>query len=132
MVELRAAKIAGIAKDIPDATAMGESHGDVLVLGWGSTRGAITGAVNRLQAKGQAVSACFLRHVNPMPANLGDLLRGFDNVIVPEMNLGQLSLLVRARYLVDAESFSKVQGRPFGSEEIETKVLEALKRMRKA
>jgi 2-oxoglutarate ferredoxin oxidoreductase subunit alpha len=131
MVEIRAAKVAGIAKDIPKAEPMGEPTGDVLLLGWGSTRGAITGAVNRLRAKGHEVSACFLRHLNPMPPNLGELLGNFAKVIIPEMNLGQLALLVRARYLVDAESFCKVQGRPFGTEEMEARVLQTLERMGK-
>ena len=131
MVNLRAQKVAGIANDIPEAEC-DPPNGDVLVLGWGSTRGAITGAVNRLRAKGEEVSACFLRHVNPLPRNLGDLMKGFRKVIIPEMNLGQLALLVRARYLVDAESFTKVQGRPFSSEEIEARVIQALEELTKA
>ena len=131
MVHLRAQKVAGIANDVPEAECENPT-GDVLVLGWGSTRGAITGAVNRLRAKGEEVSACFLRHVNPLPRNLGDLMKGFRKVIIPEMNLGQLALLVRARYLVDAESFTKVQGRPFGSEEIEARLIQVLEELTKA
>ena len=127
MVHTRAAKIAGIADAVEPATVLGPDSGDVLVLGWGSTRGAITGALNRLHKAGhRSVAGCFLRWLNPLPKNLGDVLRRYRKVVVPEMNLGQLSMLVRARYLVDALAYTKVQGRPFSSEEIEQKVLEVM------
>ncbi len=132
MVKTRAAKIAGIANDIPPATVLGPEQGDLLILGWGSTRGAITGALRRLHQQGLSVAACFLRHLNPWPANLGDLLKRYRKVLIPEMNLGQLALLVRARYLIDAEPLSKVQGRPFTSEEIEAAVVDLFARMKSA
>jgi 2-oxoglutarate ferredoxin oxidoreductase subunit alpha len=126
MVKTRAAKIAGIVRDIPPAEVRGEDSGEVLVLGWGSTRGSITAAVDRLRERGSSVSACFLRHLNPFPANLGALLRAFRKVLIPEMNLGQLALLIRGRFLVDAQSFTKVQGRPFTSHEIEERIVALL------
>ena len=126
MVRLRAEKVARVAQDIPPAEVFGESEGDVLLVGWGSTRGAITGAVRRAQDRGQRVSACFLRYLNPFPANLEQLLRSFRKVLVPELNLGQLAMLLRSRYLVDAEVVSKVQGRPFSSHELEAKIDQSL------
>ncbi|MCC6670353.1 MAG: 2-oxoacid:acceptor oxidoreductase subunit alpha [Planctomycetes bacterium] len=126
MVHTRAGKVAGIAKTIAPLQPLGAATGDVLVLGWGSTRGSITAAVLRHQKQGRKVSAVFLRHLNPFAPNLGELLRGFRKVIVPEMNLGQLCMLLRARFLVDAEAFTKVQGRPFTTEEIEQKIQSAL------
>jgi 2-oxoglutarate ferredoxin oxidoreductase subunit alpha len=122
MVRTRAAKIDGIASDIPLLKVLGDEAGDVLVLGWGSTRGAITGAVLRLRNRGYRVGAAFLRHLNPFPRNLGDVLRAYRKVVIPEMNLGQLALLIRARFLVDAEALSKVQGRPFTSAELEERI----------
>jgi 2-oxoglutarate ferredoxin oxidoreductase subunit alpha len=98
----------------------------VLVLGWGSTYGSITSAVERLREQGRPVSSAHLRHLNPFPSNLGEVLRGFDTVIVPEMNLGQLCTMIRAKYLVDAVAFSKVKGRPFQIREIVNKVEEYL------
>ncbi len=119
MVKLRAAKVAGIAQDIPELEVFGEDEGEVLVVGWGSTYGAIVSAVERLQGQGAAVSSIHLRYLNPFPRNLGRLLGRFDKVIVPEMNLGQLCLLLRAKFLVDAHPISKVQGKPFKISEIE-------------
>jgi 2-oxoglutarate ferredoxin oxidoreductase subunit alpha len=126
MVKTRAQKVANIADAIPELTTLGPASGDLLVLGWGSTRGAITGAVNRARKSGLKVSAAFLRWLNPFPKNLPSVLRSFAKVLIPELNLGQLALLVRSRYLIDAQSFTKVQGRPFTSEEIEAKVRELL------
>ena len=97
-----------------------------LVLGWGSTYGSITSAVERLRAEGHSVSSAHLRHLNPFPSNLGDVLRSFERVIIPEMNLGQLCTMIRAKYLVDAVPFSKVKGRPFQIREIVKKVEEYL------
>jgi 2-oxoglutarate ferredoxin oxidoreductase subunit alpha len=129
MVKTRAAKVAGIVRDIPPAEVRGEDSGDVLVLGWGSTRGSITAAVDRLRERGRSVSACFLRHLNPFPSNLGTVLRAFRKVLIPEMNLGQLALLIRGRFLVDAQPFSKVQGRPFTSHEIEDRIVALLEEL---
>ena len=126
MVRLRAEKVARIAQDIPLIEVSGEPEGKVLVLGWGSTHGAITTATEQLRAKGASVSSAHLRYLNPFPRNLGEVLSRFETVIVPELNLGQLALLVRARFLVDAISFSKVKGLPFKVSEIVKKINEYL------
>ena len=126
MVLMRQAKVDRAAQDIPDVEIFGEPTGKVLVLGWGSTYGSITSAVEKLQAEGKPVSSAHLRHLNPFPSNLGEVLRSFERVIVPEMNLGQLSTMIRAKYLVDAVPFSKVKGRPFQIREIVKKVEEYL------
>ena len=126
MVKLRQEKIDRVANDIPLVEVVGEATGKVLVLGWGSTYGSITTAVEKLQAEGKSVSAAHLRHLNPFPKNLGDVLAGFETVIIPEMNLGQLCTMIRARYLVNAIPFSKVKGRPFQIREIVRKVEEYL------
>jgi len=113
MCRLRAEKVQRIASDIPEASVLGANSGKVLVIGWGSTHGAIKMAVERLQAEGNSVSYTHLRHLNPLPKNLGDLMRQFEHVVVPELNLGQLSRILRAEYLIDVKSISKVQGRMF-------------------
>ena len=118
MVRLRADKIARIADDIPPLEVFGKKAGKVLVVGWGSTYGAIASAVESLQEQGAPVSAVHLRHLNPFPRNLGEVLRGFDKVLVPGLNLGQLLMMIRARYLVDAAGLNKVQGKPFKVTEI--------------
>jgi 2-oxoglutarate/2-oxoacid ferredoxin oxidoreductase subunit alpha len=124
MVRLRAEKIARIADDIPPLEVFGKDSGQVLVVGWGGTYGAITSAVEALQREGASVSSIHLRHLNPFPKNLGDVLKRFRTVLVAELNLGQLCTLIRARYLVDAQSVNKVQGRPFKVAEI-TKAVKA-------
>jgi 2-oxoglutarate ferredoxin oxidoreductase subunit alpha len=125
MTHLRAEKVARV--QVPDVTVYGDPEGgDLLVVGWGSTAGAITGAVNVARREGLRVSRAHLRHLNPFPANLGDVLARFDKVVVPEMNMGQLALLLRARYLKDVISFSKVQGKPFFRHEILAKIRELL------
>ena len=118
MVRLRAEKVARIANEIPELEVDGPQSGKLLVLGWGSTLGAITGAVNQARTDGLTVSRAHLRHLNPFPRNLGDVLDRFERVLVPEMNLGQLALLLRARYLKDIETYSKVEGKPFTRDEI--------------
>jgi 2-oxoglutarate ferredoxin oxidoreductase subunit alpha len=118
MVRLRSAKIAGIVQDIPDLEVLGDPEGDVLVVGWGSTYGAIASSVEKLRRQGTSVSSIHLRYLNPFPKNLGTILRSFEKVLVPELNLGQLSLLIRAKYLVDARPLPKVQGKPFKISEI--------------
>jgi len=128
MVHLRAEKVARIANDIAPVQVYGDESGELLVLGWGSTSGAITGAVNVARKMGLRVSRAHLRHLNPFPANLGEVLSRFEKVLVPEMNLGQLSLLLRARYLKDVISYSKVQGQPFHRQEIFQKIQEILER----
>ena len=126
MVRLRQEKIDRVANDIPLVEVMGEKTGKVLVLGWGSTFGSITSAVEKMQREGKNVSSAHLRHLNPFPRNLGEVLAGFETVIIPEMNLGQLCTMIRAKYLVDAVPFSKVKGRPFQIREIVRKVEEYL------
>jgi 2-oxoglutarate ferredoxin oxidoreductase subunit alpha len=114
MCRVRAEKIARVAQEYPPLQmAQGDRAGDLLVVGWGSTYGAITQAVKRLRGQGKKVSHVHLRHLNPLPADLGDVLKGFKKIVVPELNLGQLAMLLRARYLVDAKSITKMQGRPF-------------------
>jgi len=126
MVKLRQEKIDRVANDIPLVEVMGEKTGKVLVLGWGSTYGSITSAVEKMQRDGKSVSSAHLRHLNPFPRNLGEVLASFETVIIPEMNLGQLCTMIRAKYLVDAVAFSKVKGRPFQIREIVRKVEEYL------
>ncbi len=122
MVHVRAAKIAGIANDIPAAEVIGDAEADLCVLGWGSTWAAIHAAVERTRRGGDKVAWIHLTHLNPMPANLGPLLKGFKRVIVPELNMGQLCRIVRAEFLVDATSISKVQGLPFTTAELEVAI----------
>jgi 2-oxoglutarate ferredoxin oxidoreductase subunit alpha len=123
MIHLRAEKVERIAREIPDLQVFGDPDGgELLVLGWGSTAGAVTGAVNAARRKGLRVSRAHLRHLNPFPKNLGDVLKRFAHVLVPEMNLGQLALLLRARYLKDIVTLSKVQGKPFSRQEILDKI----------
>jgi 2-oxoglutarate ferredoxin oxidoreductase subunit alpha len=118
MTLLRQAKIDAIADDIPDLTVFGPERGDLLLLGWGSTYGSIRSAAERLQADGRSVAQAHLRHLHPFPRNLGDVLGRYRHVLVPEINLGQLALLIRARYLVDAMSYDRVRGKPFRIGEI--------------
>ncbi|MCI0337133.1 MAG: 2-oxoacid:acceptor oxidoreductase subunit alpha [Acidobacteria bacterium] len=126
MVRLRAEKIQRMQQDIPELDVFGAPHGRVLVLGWGSTYGAITTAVEQLREKGCSVSSAHLRYLNPFPKNLGYVLECFETVIIPELNLGQLALLVRAKFLVDAVSFTKVKGKPFKVAELVDKIREYL------
>jgi 2-oxoglutarate ferredoxin oxidoreductase subunit alpha len=120
MVRLRAQKVAGIAADIPPLE-VDDPDGDasLLVLGWGSTYGPIGAAVRRVRRSGHPVARAHLHHLNPFPRNTGDVLRSYEKVLVPEMNLGQLSMLIRSQFLVDAVSYNKVRGRPFTSTELE-------------
>ena len=126
MVKLRQEKVDRAVADIPPIEVFGEETGKVLVLGWGSTYGSITSAVEKMRNEGKSVSSAHLRHLNPFPKNLGQVLSGFETVIIPEMNLGQLCTMIRARYLIDAVAFSKVKGRPFQIREIIRKVEEYL------
>ncbi|MEZ5410519.1 MAG: 2-oxoacid:acceptor oxidoreductase subunit alpha [Acidimicrobiales bacterium] len=126
MTDLRAAKVAGIAKDIPPAAVRGEGQADILLVGWGSTEGAITSAAEGLRADGVGVHTVHLTHLNPFPANLGDVLKSYSKVFVPEMNNGQLVRLLRAEYLVDAKAVNKVQGTPFTAAELMQAVREGI------
>jgi 2-oxoglutarate ferredoxin oxidoreductase subunit alpha len=126
MVHLRAAKIAGIANDIPAATVQGDADADVCVVGWGSTWGAIGDAVRRTREAGRKVAWVHITHLNPLPLGLGDILRRYGTVLVPELNSGHLCRLLRSEFLVDARSISKMQGVPFTAQEIERHILEAM------
>src|SRR6266852_1035058 len=126
MIRVRARKIAGIIREIPPLEVFGPPEGELLVVGWGSTYGSITQAVRELQAAGHAVAQVHLRHLNPLPPDLGGILHRYRHVLVPEMNLGQLVRLIRAEYLVDAIGFNKIQGRPFKVSEIVSRCLKLL------
>jgi 2-oxoglutarate/2-oxoacid ferredoxin oxidoreductase subunit alpha len=118
MVRLRAGKVAGIANDMPELEVDHQEGADMLVLGWGGTYGPIGAAVRRVREDGGKVSQAHLRYLNPFPRNTGEVLRSYDRVLVPEMNLGQLLKLVRAEFLVDAIGFNRVRGLPFRSDEL--------------
>jgi 2-oxoglutarate ferredoxin oxidoreductase subunit alpha len=126
MVRLRAEKVARVAADIEPATVRGPASGKLLIVGWGSTYGAIYSAVTDLEREGIVVSQMHLRHLNPMPSNVGEILGRFEKVLVPEMNLGQLAFLLRGRYLCDVISYGKVEGKPFKRSEIMNKVRDIL------
>src|SRR5947209_6403959 len=126
MVKTRAQKIANIAGEIPELAVAGPQQGDLLVIGWGGTYGAIRTAVERAQRKGLSVAHAHLRYLNPMPKNTRDVLRRYRKVLVPELNAGQLRFLLRSKYLVDAIGLNKVQGKPFLVSEIEAKIAEML------
>jgi 2-oxoglutarate/2-oxoacid ferredoxin oxidoreductase subunit alpha len=128
MTELRAAKVAKVADDIPplEVDTDGEKA-DLLVLGWGSTFGTIRAAVRRSRAEANRVDAAHLRHLNPFPLNTEEVLRSYRKVLIPELNTGQLSLLVRGRFLVDAVSYTKVQGQPIFADELQDEISKQLK-----
>jgi 2-oxoglutarate ferredoxin oxidoreductase subunit alpha len=118
MVKLRQSKIDGIQEDIPPVEILGDPEGELLLVGWGSTYGAITTAVERARNQGKAVSSIHLKYLNPLPKNLGDVLSKFKKIIIPEMNLGQLRHVIQSRYLIQTEGLNKVIGRPFQVQEI--------------
>jgi 2-oxoglutarate ferredoxin oxidoreductase subunit alpha len=118
MTHIRAEKVANVAKIIPPQKVMGPESGELLVLSWGGTYGACHTAVQKALDAGRSVAHCHLRHMNPFPANLGQILGSYDSVLIPELNLGQLRTLIRAKYLVDAIGFNKVQGKPFSVGEL--------------
>jgi 2-oxoglutarate ferredoxin oxidoreductase subunit alpha len=124
MVRTRQAKIDGI--DVPDVEVDDPHEARTLVLGWGSTYGPITAAVRRLRTAGESIAQAHLRHLNPFPRNLGTVVKRYDKVVIPEMNLGQLAMLIRAKYLVDAHSYNQVNGMPFKAEQLATALKEAI------
>lgn len=126
MMRLRAEKIARVAESIPATQVEGDTSGDVLLLGWGSTRGAIREATQKLRQAGHSVSSAHIHHLNPLPTDLEAILSRFKHVVVPEMNLGQFSTVLRAKTLIDIKSISKVQGIPFGAGEIVSKIIDIL------
>ncbi len=127
MVRLRAEKVDRIADDIPPAEIEGDAKSELLIVGWGSTYGSIRTAVENLSERGIGVAHLHLRYLNPLPKNVGEILYRYKQILVPELNLGQLSVLLRTKYLVPTESLNKIQGLPFKASEIETKVEELLK-----
>jgi len=130
MVRARAAKVAGIAREIPPTNIRGPEVGDVLMVGWGSTFGSLSAALDELRAKGRAVAHVHLRYLNPLPADLGGILRRYKRVLVPELNTGQLLKVLRAEYVLDAVGLSKIQGQPFKVSEIVRKVEQLLEEIR--
>jgi 2-oxoglutarate ferredoxin oxidoreductase subunit alpha len=126
MTRLRAQKVAGIAADIPELE-VDDPDGDarLLVLGWGGTYGPIAAAARRVRREGGKVAHAHLRYLNPFPRNTGDVVRRYEKVLIPEMNLGQLATLIRAQFLVDAVGYNRVRGLPFRSEEL-AEAMEAL------
>ncbi len=123
MSKLRAERVEKIADELPPTEVHGDGSGDLLVVGWGGTFGAIRGGVARMRERGHTVGHVQLRHLNPFPRDFGEILRRYDRVLVPELNLGQLVRLIRARYLIDAKSYPKIQGQPFK----EAEIVEAIK-----
>jgi len=117
MVRLRAEKVARVAQDIPPSHVEGDPDG-LLVVGWGSTFGAITGAVRRARQEGHRVGHLHLRHLSPLPSDVGAILARYESLLVPEMNMGQLAMILRAKFLRDMTSLNKVQGQPFKESEI--------------
>ena len=126
MVRLRAAKVEAVANDIPDVVPEGDPDGDLLIVAWGSTHGPITAGLQAQRAKGRRIGHVHLRHLNPLPTNLGEVIKRYKKVLVPEMNMGQLVMVLRAKYLVDAQGYNKIQGKPFKQSEIEQKIEEML------
>lgn len=126
MVRLRAKKIAGIASAVPDLEVMGPKSGDLLVLGWGGTYGALKSAVQRAQKRGQSVAHAHLKYLNPMPKNTADVLRSYKKILIPELNMGQLRFIIRSEFLIDAIGYNKIKGKPFLISELEMKINEVL------
>jgi len=126
MVRIRAAKVEAIRQDIPNVMPVGDPEGDLLLVSWGSTFGSVAQAVKEQREKGRKIGHLHLRHLNPLPGNLGDVLKRYKKVLVPELNMGQLLWMLRAKYLVDAVGLNKIQGRPFKQNELEQKIEEML------
>jgi 2-oxoglutarate ferredoxin oxidoreductase subunit alpha len=127
MVNTRAKKVANIANELPPQKIDGPVSGDLLVISWGGTYGACATAVHNVQAKGKAVSHVHLRYLNPLPNDLGDIMKRFKKVLIPELNLGQLRTIIRANYLIDAIGLNKVQGKPFSVGEVVEKMESVLR-----
>ncbi len=126
MVHLRQAKVDGVA-GIPDLEVDDPSgRATVLVVGWGSSYGPIGAAVKRVRASGHDVAQAHFRHLNPLPANTGEVLRSYEHVLLPEMNMGQLAMLLRAKYLVDVIGYNKVRGLPFSVDELATVIKDVI------
>jgi len=126
MTRLRAEKVAKIADDLPLLEVDADEGAEVLVLGWGSTYGSIRAGVRRVRDRGQKVARAHVRHLSPLPANIGDVLRAYPKVLVPEMNTGQLVKVLRAEYLVDCKPYNKVTGQPLFAAELEEAIMELI------
>ncbi|HUL33821.1 MAG TPA: 2-oxoacid:acceptor oxidoreductase subunit alpha [Candidatus Eisenbacteria bacterium] len=126
MVRMRAAKVEAVRQDIPNVMPTGDPEGDLLLVSWGSTYGSVTQAVKSQRAKGRKIGHLHLRYLNPLPGNVGEILKRYKHVLVPELNMGQLLWVLRAKYLVDAVGLNKIQGRPFKQNELEQKIEEVL------
>jgi 2-oxoglutarate ferredoxin oxidoreductase subunit alpha len=126
MVRIRAAKIEAITQDVPNVMPKGDPEGDLLIVSWGSTCGAITQSVQAQREKGRRIGHLHLRYLNPLPGNVGDILKRYRKVLVPELNMGQLLWVLRAKYLVNAIGLNKIQGRPFKQSELDQKIEEVL------
>jgi len=126
MVRIRAAKVDAIVQDVPNVLPAGDTEGDLLIVSWGSTYGSITQSVKAQRAKGRNLGHLHLRHLNPLPGNLGEVLKRYKKVLVPELNMGQLLWVLRAKYLVNAVGLNKIQGRPFKQAELDQKIEEML------
>ena len=126
MTRLRAEKVAGIADDIRELEVDDPDGAELLVLGWGSTFGAIKGAVRRVRSAARRSPRAHLHHLNPLPANTGEVVRSYPKVLIPETNTGQLAKIIRAEFLVDAQSYTKVEGLPIFAEELDEVIMEWL------
>ena len=126
MVRIRAAKIEAITQDVPNVMPSGDPEGDLLIVSWGSTYGSITQSVRAQREKGRKIGHLHLRYLNPLPGNVGDILKRYKKVLVPELNMGQLLWVLRAKYLVNAIGLNKIQGRPFKQSELDQKIEEVL------
>jgi 2-oxoglutarate ferredoxin oxidoreductase subunit alpha len=126
MTHLRAGKVAGVARDVPDVVVDSRGAEKLLVLGWGSSYGAIAAAARLVRMEGGAVATAHVTHLNPLPSNLGDVLRSYERVLIPEMNSGQFARIVRAEFLVDAEAWTKVDGLPIATGELTAAIKERM------
>jgi 2-oxoglutarate ferredoxin oxidoreductase subunit alpha len=122
MTMLRLEKVARIARDIPELEVSGPDRGKLLIVSWGSTFGSVNAGIEAAREQGLEVSSIHLRHLNPFPPNLGEILKRFEKILVPELNAGQLVRMLRAEFLVPAIGFSKIKGRPFQIEEIRARI----------
>jgi 2-oxoglutarate ferredoxin oxidoreductase subunit alpha len=129
MVRLRAQKVAAIASDIPELEVEGDEDADLLVVSWGGTYGSVAAAVRRVRKRKQKIAHAHLHYLNPFPRNTGEVLRSYKQVLVPELNLGQLLKLLRAEFLVDAVGYNRVRGKPFRADELETAMLSVLEEL---
>jgi 2-oxoglutarate ferredoxin oxidoreductase subunit alpha len=127
MTDTRAWKVANIANDIPPVEVVGDTDADILILGWGSTYGSNRAAARRVRLAGKKVATAHLRYLNPLPTNLGEVLNSYEQILIPELNTGQLRRVIRAEFLLDVKGLNKVAGEPFKVAEIEEKILEMIK-----